>query len=377
MSYYENEYGSEAFITGMPASRREYRSQRDEMGYYSDGYNQYRDDDYQDEDEESLYNRVYKNPKPSKRRPEEYYGKLFNTKSANEWSRLASLRPDPDSLWHSLWHEDEICCLFADSNIGKSIYAVQIAAEISREKRVIYFDFEMSDKQFQRRYTADNGYIYNFDDNFYRAEMNSDMINPETFEEDVIYEIKRQLMTYRCKVVILDNLTYLCSEAERGDAASRLMMNLISLKKELGLSILVLAHTPKRPLSSPITQNDLAGSKKLFNFFDSCFAMGKSGRDEKLRYVKQLKARAGAIEYGAGNVIVYEIVRDDGWLHFEEVDHCPESRHLKENTDADRELMFTQVHALKESGKSQREIAREIGISLSKVHRILNANKHR
>ena len=79
---------------------------------------------------------------------------------------------------------------------------------------------------------------------------------------------------------------------EKGDAAGRLMIQLNNLKKRYGLSILVLAHTPKRSLDCPITSNDLAGSKRLYNFFDSVFVIGKSALDGGLRYVKQLAAQS-------------------------------------------------------------------------------------
>lgn len=69
----------------------------------------------------------------------------------------AALRPNPDALWLSLWYEGEVCCLFSDSNLGKSIYAVQIATRIAETKKVLYFDFELSDKQFQLRYTDEQG----------------------------------------------------------------------------------------------------------------------------------------------------------------------------------------------------------------------------
>ena len=41
----------------------------------------------------------------------------------------------------------------------------------------------------------------------------------------------------------------------------------------------------------PLSQNDLAGNKKLFNFMDSVFAIGQSVNDENLQYLKQLKSR--------------------------------------------------------------------------------------
>ena len=52
--------------------------------------------------------------------------------------------------------------------------------------------------------------------------------------------------------------------------AMPLMKKLVALKKRHDLSILLLAHTPKRALCNPsLTRNDLQGSKMLINFADS------------------------------------------------------------------------------------------------------------
>ena len=85
---------------------------------------------------------------------------IVTIKPAEQWSIEAKQRPTPKELWLSLWYEGAVCCLFADSNLGKSIYAVQIANEIAKREKVIYFDFELSDKQFQLRYTDENGNLY-------------------------------------------------------------------------------------------------------------------------------------------------------------------------------------------------------------------------
>ena len=60
---------------------------------------------------------------------------IFTVKTANRTIREAALRPNPDALWLTLWYEGEVCCLFSDSNLGKSIYAVQIATSIAKNKR--------------------------------------------------------------------------------------------------------------------------------------------------------------------------------------------------------------------------------------------------
>ena len=74
---------------------------------------------------------------------------MFNIKSANKTMIEAAKRPNPKSLYKTFWYEGETCCLFADTNLGKSILAVQIASEIAVNEIVLYFDFELSDKQFQ------------------------------------------------------------------------------------------------------------------------------------------------------------------------------------------------------------------------------------
>ena len=56
---------------------------------------------------------------------------MLTIKSANRTVEDAAHRPDPEQLYRELWYEGEVCCLFADSNLGKSIFAVQMADEIA------------------------------------------------------------------------------------------------------------------------------------------------------------------------------------------------------------------------------------------------------
>ena len=90
---------------------------------------------------------------------------LFKVKTANKWIESAKKRPIPKMLFGKLWFENELCILFADTNLGKSILAVQIGNSISKGKQIkgfdleankqqiLYFDFELSDKQFENRYS--------------------------------------------------------------------------------------------------------------------------------------------------------------------------------------------------------------------------------
>lgn len=320
------------------------------------------------ESENKLINKIY----DSKEIDENPVQNILTVKTANQWIDEASQRPDPKPLWLPLWNEGEIACLFADSNLGKSIYGVEIADEIAKHQKVIYCDFELSDKQFQLRYTGAFA-PHRFPDDLLRVEIDPmRMMNSDNFEDEIIYAIESIAVREKAKVIIIDNLTYLCNDSSKGDLAGILMIHLMSLKKRYGWSILVLAHTPKRNLSSPITQNDLAGSKKLFNFFDSVFAIGKSAKDENLRYIKQLKVRAGKFEYDSTNVLVCEIEKDDSFLHFKPIGCMTEEEHLKGLSSTDNSKINEEVRRLRDEGKPIRVIADILNLSKSKVSRIMS-----
>ena len=296
---------------------------------------------------------------------------MFTIKTVNRSLKDASMRPNPDPLFQELWYEGEVCCLFSDSNLGKSVYAVQIGEEVAVDHNVLYVDCELSEKQFQLRYTDNvTGELHPFPAGLYRAEINPMSLDVKDYEEKILAHIQEAMLKLNCKVAIIDNLTYLCNSSDKGVDAGIFMMKLMNLKKQYGWSLLVIAHTPKRSLTSPITQNDLAGSKKLYNFFDSVFAIGKSAKDGRLRYVKQLKVRAGEFRYDSDNVMVYEIVKTGGYVHFSFVEFASEYSHLKEPSEQDSKTQDQTVKELLDKGKSYREIAAILGISKSMVGKI-------
>lgn len=301
---------------------------------------------------------------------------MLTLKSANQTIEDASKRPDPEQLYLELWYEGEVCCLFADSNLGKSIFAVQMADEIALEHKVIYVDCELSDKQFQLRYcNPETNERHIFPDNLVRAEVNPYAIGAENYEDAIIRDIEAAAEKTGTKVIIIDNLTYLCNSSDKSVDAGIFMMKLMALKKKKDLSLLIIAHTPKRDLSSPITQNHLAGSKKLYNFFDSVFAIGMSAKDRNLRYVKQVKVRAGAFRYDAGNVLVYEIEKTNGFLRFNFREFATEEEHLRHRETPEVNDNEARILELSKQGLSCRKIADQVGLSKSMVNNIINKHK--
>lgn len=296
--------------------------------------------------------------------------RMFQFRTANEWIQEASARPDPVSLWHELWFEGEVCCLFADTNVGKSIYAIQIADSISQKQPVLYFDFEMSDKQFQMRYTdAATGRHHRFNDNFGRLEFNKDSFAPQDLQ-GIIDQIELQVVERKARVIIIDNISWICNRSESGDAAGELMQLLIGLKRRRGLSILVLAHTPKRNISAPLTQNSLAGSKRIANFMDSMFAIGLSKNNRPYgRYIKQIKVRSCEMKYGETNVIVGMLKKDGDNIYIEHVATDWEKNQLEEpdSDDIRRDEAREEIKRRLMEGESYQSIVSAMKCSMREV----------
>lgn len=315
---------------------------------------------------------------------------ILMRKTANEWMRIAKSIPMPKMLFSEFWFEGEICFLFADTNTGKSILAVQLGDSISSGKtspnfkldsekqKVLYFDFELSSKQFESRYSEkvpnrdsfENH--YEFDDYFQRIELSRDIDYSEVpnVDEMLIRAIEETVVETKSRVLIVDNLTYLKDETEKAKDASPLMKKLKELKTKYSLSILILAHTPKRDLSKPITQNDLKGSKNLMNFSDSCFALGQSTKGSDIRYIKQIKARNTSILYGISNVITCRISKQSNFICFDFIDYTNEIEHLKEKPN--KATLISKVKEMIALGHTFREISQETGLALGTVSNYAN-----
>lgn len=312
---------------------------------------------------------------------------FFLVRTANQTMKDASERPIPNMLFGEFWFEGELCILFADTNLGKSILAVQIADSISRgqhipgfkqeseKQTVLYFDFELSEKQFENRYSNNYSNHHRFSDLLYRIEINTEYNGSlENFEKTLHQALTYQIEKTGAKVLIIDNLTYLRNETERAKDALPLMKQLKALKNKYDLSILALAHTPKRDLSKPITRNDLQGSKMLINFCDSSFSIGESTKDKSLRYLKQIKVRACEHQYDGENVVVCEITKPVNFLGFEFVDFGSEREHLRllpENQTKDLEQQIIELKA-ESPHLSLREIATALNTNQMKVKRTLD-----
>jgi hypothetical protein len=165
------------------------------------------------------------------------------------------------------------------------------------------------------------------------------------------------------------------------------MKGLIELKKKYNLSIMILAHTPKRDLSQPITRNHLQGSKHLSNLTDSIFTIGESQIDSKARYLKQIKSRSSEMIYDSNNVVECRLHQPYNFVLFEFMGFGTENEHLKVKTKADKSELEDNVAELlaTEPGISAYAIAKKLctdeskfrsfTIKVARIIKNLNSNK--
>lgn len=292
---------------------------------------------------------------------------LWMTK-ANKAMEKAFKIKDRESLYKRLWYESEICVLFAMSNLGKSILAVQIANEIAKSGKLVnYLDYELEDKQFQQRYTNNRTkQMFKFSDNLFRANLSIDFALDNNGRVERFFKKLEELSKKGVKIFILDNITSLVDKIENGDVVLDFMRRLKRLKEVYELSILIVAHTTKKKDSTPLTQDNLAGSKKLMNFVDSAFAIGKSLVETDVKYIKQLKVRYGKFTYDEDNVLLCKIVKEDNFPHFVECGYAVEKDLLntkKSISDETKRGLIEAAYLRHLKGDSNRNIGRELGVS--------------
>jgi hypothetical protein len=290
----------------------------------------------------------------------------------------------------SLWFTGELHILFGDNGNGKSLWATQIADALTKGKnvftilpneneplRVLFYDFELSDKQFEKRYIDENGEPYVFSDNLHIDNIDFQSLVEKTpdigIDDLIINKMEKDIENIIPDVLIIDNITYLKSQTTAdANVALEIVRRLIQLKKRYNLSILILAHTPKTKNGTNITNNDLAGSKNLSNFADSISAIGQSNRRNEEKYIKQIKCRSGEILFDK-SVITTTIRKVDNFLGFEYLECESESEHLKdykkEELDGEREFKKGESIRLHKEGLSLRDIEGKVGVSKSTIGR--------
>ena len=288
----------------------------------------------------------------------------FHVESMNKCIGEAHLLPPLVSLYPNIVIEGDLCIIFGQSGIGKTSFAMQVARYIAESgKRLLYVDCEMTPRQLGNRYETAN-----FPPTFFRAEM--DREHPA---EDVLKGIEEAAAINHVEVVFIDNITALGQTLDRGSDAGTLMAKLNALKKGYNWTLVVLNHVPKTFSGYvPLSLSAIQGSAKLNQLIDDAIGIAQSSIDPNLLYVKQCKWRNGELTMGADHVAVYERRKDEyGNLGFISRGFGTEQEHLSMESGNEREELNARIRELSAKGLKQTDIAIQLGISQSKVSRLL------
>ena len=288
----------------------------------------------------------------------------FHVEPMNKCIEDAHLLPPLIPLYPDIVLEGDLSIIFGQSGIGKTIFAMQIARYIAENgKRLLYVDCEMTPRQLGNRYETPN-----FPPTFLRAEM--DREHPA---EDVLKGIEEVAVANHVEVVFIDNITALGQSLDRSADAGALMASLNTLKKKYNWTLVVLNHVPKMFSGNvPLSLSAMQGSAKINQLIDDAIGIAQSSIDSNLVYVKQCKWRNGELTMGADHVAVYERCKDEnGNLVFISRGFGTEQEHLSIENSNEREEMKARVRELSNKGMTQTAIAEQLGISQSKVSRLL------
>lgn len=310
-------------------------------------------------------------------------------RTANERLKDAELEPPPTPLIGNFFLRGDITIIFGDTGVGKTLFGFDLSdglsygydtvlglASMGEPLTVLYYDAELSDAMFRQRY---NGYT--FSDNLKIIVIN-EIISYEAFSvKTILTDIKET----GANVVIVDNITKLSQASNTAiDIARNIMENLRKLRAEAEVSILVFAHTTKVKPYSPITINQLGGSKYLSNFADCVVGLGRSAKGKNIRYLKLIKSR-NAAEYN--HVYAFEIVQENNFIKFKPLGKDTEANLLKSgasdivtnnggdggsSSEDEKSAKMAQARKLQSEGKSIRQIADILGVSKSTVSNWLN-----
>ena len=258
-------------------------------------------------------------------------------------------------LWHGMWYQGEIACLFGEPNVGKTILAMQIANVVNkRGLKVYYYDFENAAHQFKSRYRTNKFNYGTGDGNFVVKSLNPFYSNAKLDSHSVLEYIKKDIINDRAPVIIIDDITHLIGSGDQADV--RYVLNTLrSWTQHFLVSILVLAHSRRRRFGELTTiDNNIT------------------------HYIKHHKNRMGPVVYNDMNVITARFGRDEGngFLQLNDLTSGGNERQLlRDNGYNSFDQIKTAILKYRKLHFSTREIALILGCSQSHVSRTIRKHE--
>ena len=154
--------------------------------------------------------------------------------------------------------------------------------------------------------------MYRFGENLIRTVLNPECFDLRAAPERMIAAVEAEIEKHQPRFIIIDNITWIVKENKDADIAADFMAKMLQLQRRHSLSVVVIAHTPKRNTSEVLQSKDLQGSKNLVNFCKNLIGVAASRKDKPIRYIKHIFSRNSAVVYDENNVIECAIEKEPG-----------------------------------------------------------------
>ena len=264
-----------------------------------------------------------------------------------------------------------IAWIYAPTGLGKTLLSLNLAYAIAaggsflkypcpKPRRVLYVDGEMSYIQIYSRIMQ----IYerqgklDFIENF--RILTPDKIFPtrmplldEEYGQKTYLEIIKK---YEIEVIFFDNLSMLSSFDENKAHEWKKIQDWLLLLRAMGKSVIMVHHAGK--------SGDYRGTSKMLDFADVAIALESVSNDrlenEQLLIGKQFKIKYKKSRvFGGKDALPFEVTFKNGFWDYKSL----------EQTEIDR---VVELYTMK---MSQRDIAKELSISLGKVNQLVKRAK--
>jgi KaiC/GvpD/RAD55 family RecA-like ATPase len=304
----------------------------------------------------------------------------FTYTTASQVLERGRMAPPLVHLFGSLVRTGELTLLFADTNVGKSILAAQLANSISSgttilglsndggPMKVMYIDFELNDRQWVDR-SGDPG-MYN--SNFLLQTMD------EPIEFTEMLENIELAFNDGVDYVIIDNMSFLTSNQEEADTAISFMNKLRRTIKNTDKGILLINHTKKKELNygrpNPIELTDSYGSSKIGASADSTIGMGVSYMNPSIKYLKHLKTRGSGLVLDRNNVMLLRI-DDESGISFKYAGYTNEDELTMPPSKTDRKKIKEKLAGLDYDNIDYAELESEFGIAKPVLEQLIKDTK--
>ncbi len=286
--------------------------------------------------------------------------------------------PEREWIAYPFIQEKSLAILYAQRGIGKTYFAMTLGMAIAsgknafnftipKSRSVLYIDGEMTGKDFQTRITnLGFGMDLCNPDTFDRFKILSNDLSESTLPNIGTPKGQEQITALLgdCELIIIDNLSALCSFGKENEAESWTPMQrwLIDLKRR-GKSVLLIDHSGKDP------EHGNRGTSKKQDIMDAVLSLEKpasynitDGAKFVMRYQKSRNV-AGSILKPVGFQL--ETVSEQGFVSWSEFKVTDTDNQIKK--DAEKAKKLEKISNLLSQGKSYRDIESETGISKSTV----------